>query len=85
MTALDKLALTPSQFGLLDDLCGCPGLFAGQYEFDGAALEHLPAEYVARTYEGVAGFMGLAKAEPSPLGLALHAHLTKPNKDEADD
>ncbi|MFS0736963.1 hypothetical protein ABC347_07925 [Sphingomonas sp. 1P06PA] len=50
----------------LADLCGCPGLFAGQYE----DLDLVPAEYVERRYDGAAGFMGLAKAYPTSAGLA---------------
>lgn len=50
----------------LEDLCSCPGLFAGQYE----DLDLLPAEYVERRYQGVAGFMDLAKAWPTDAALA---------------
>ena len=50
----------------LEDLCRCPGLFAGQYE----DLDLLPPEYIERRYEGGAGFMGLAKAFPTAAALA---------------
>jgi hypothetical protein len=60
---------------VLGDLCGCPGLFAGQYE----DLDLLPDDYVTRLYEGGAGFMGLAKAYPTEkaLGAYHHAELLK--------
>jgi hypothetical protein len=78
MTKAEIIAagLTHNQRALLDDLVGCPGLFAGQYVVDGVALEYLPDELVERTYEGAAGFMGLAKANPSELGLSVSRILT---------
>ncbi len=51
---------------VLDDLCRCPGLFAGQYE----DLDLLPPEYVRREYKGGAGLMGLAHAYPTDAAFA---------------
>lgn len=45
----------------LADLCGCPGLFVGQYE----DIDLLPSEWIERRYEGGAGFIGMAKAYPT--------------------
>lgn len=69
--------LTEAQRALLDDLCGCPGLFAGQYVHDGAGIEHLPGNLWTQTYSGGAGFMGLGKACPTEEGLAVHRILTR--------
>jgi hypothetical protein len=49
--------------------CGCPGLFAGQYD----GLEDLPSMYVERRYQGAAGFLGLAKAYPTD---AAHDYIS---------
>ena len=61
------------QRAALADLCGCPGLFAGQYE----DLDLLPPEFVERTYEGAAGFMGLAKAWPTSAAIAQNTAQDK--------
>jgi hypothetical protein len=58
------------QLAALKDLIGCPGLFAGQYE----DIDLLEPEWIERRYEGGAGFMGLAKAYPTP---AAHAALAE--------
>lgn len=69
--------LTKAQNDLLFDLCDCPGLYAGQYVADGAGIEHLPNELWWKSYAGTSGFMGLGKAFPSDLGLAVKAHLER--------
>lgn len=68
--------LTVSQRALLEDICRCPGLFAGQYVHDGAGIEHLPRDLWQNTYPGtVYAMLGLGKAYPSDLGIAVNAAL----------
>lgn len=52
----------------LEDLCRCPGLFAGQYE----DIDLLPDGWVIRQYVGAAGFLGLAKAYPTDAALKVY-------------
>lgn len=67
--------LTPNQVALLEDICRCPGLYAGQYVHDGAGIEHLPSELWWQSYAGPGGFLGLGKAYPSDLGVQVNAEL----------
>lgn len=67
--------LSEAQREALADVCGCPGLFAGQYP----GLETLPPGLVVRNYVGAAGFMGLAKTYPSDLGFDVHEVLENEN------
>ena len=46
------------------DVCGCPGLFAGQYD----AIERVPRGLIEYRGEGIASFFGLRKAFPTELG-----------------
>jgi hypothetical protein len=65
--------LTNAQRELLADLCRCPGLFAGQYTYDGAGIEHLPLELREHAYKGsVYVMLGLGHAYPSALGVAVN-------------
>lgn len=67
MTAPNKSALTDRQLATLEDLIGCPGLFAGQYD----ALDEVARMFVERRYIGAAGFIGLAKAYPTEAARSL--------------
>jgi hypothetical protein len=64
----------------LIDLCGCPGLHAGQYE----DLHLLPLGYVDRRYGGLGGFMGLAKAYPTLIAIAHCARVQGPSNEGGD-
>jgi hypothetical protein len=61
------------KIAVLEDLISCPVLFAGQYE----DIDLLEPELVERTYEGGAGFMGLAKAYPTPTAHKVLAELKR--------
>jgi hypothetical protein len=65
--------LSPNQRELLDDLCRCPGLFAGQYVHDGAGIEHLPRELWFNSYSSnMLAMIGMGKAYPSDLGMLVN-------------
>jgi len=61
----------------LIDLCGCPGLHAGQYE----DLHLLPFGYVERRYDGLGGFMGLARAYPTATAIDHCTRLQHPSNE----
>lgn len=69
MTTAREVAkgLSRREWDALEDLCACPGLFAGQYD----DLDRLPEGLVLRRYEGASGFLGLAKAWPTDLALSI--------------
>ena len=74
--------LTKAQRALLDDICDHPGLYAGQYVHDGAGIEHLPRDLWWQSFDnGASALLGLGKARPSELGLAVRAELEASDAD----
>ncbi len=81
-TDLDRIiaGLSEAQRKLLIDLCECPGLFAGQYRWEGWGIEQLPYDLWRCSYKGAAyALIGLGHAYPSDTGLAVRQRLQEMN------